>query len=355
MSTNTRAKVLMAGPDLSLKGGIVSVVDGYLEAGLPDRCEKFAYQGTGVGNSLLTKSIAFAGALNSYRKVLDDYDIVHLHISAKGSYKRKSLMAKMAEQDGKKVILHEHSGEFARDFQAGNKAYREDVRKTFAAADCVIVLSEEWRDYFADNVCDESKLMVLHNGVPVPPTPCDASQHEDILFLGWLEDRKRPNVLMRASREALAAFPNANLLFGGVGSRDQYAALADELGIAKRCEFLGWVDGEAKERLFEQAGIFCLPSRDEGMPMSVLEAMAHGVPVIATSVGGVPRLIQDGIDGYLMDVDDEERLSRLLLELEGLPERRRAVGMAGRKKVEESFGIDVVIERLVSLYEELIG
>lgn len=344
----------MVGPDRSLRGGIVTVVDGYFDAGLADRCAALAYQGTGVGANLLTKSLAFARVLPSYRCELCDCDIVHLHISAKGSFKRKSMMAAMARLAGKKVILHEHSGEFARDFEVGDDSYRKKVRGTFNAADRVIVLSEEWRDYFADNVMrDASRLSVLHNGVSIPERPCTPCAHQDVLFLGRLDANKSPDVLLRASRAALDAAPGMRLVFGGDGDLDRYRALARGLGIADRCDFLGWVTGEDKERLFARAGVYCLPSKNEAMPMSVMEAMAHGVPVISTNVGGVPQLIEDGVDGLLMNVDDEGSLSRLLLELVSSPERRSELGLAGRRKIMDSFSIHSSVNKLVGIYQAL--
>lgn len=355
MSNSANAKVLMVGPDRSLRGGIVTVVDGYFGAGLPERCARLDYHSTGVGTNLLTKGIAFARSLSSYKKVVDNYDIVHLHISVNGSYKRKSMMAAIAERRGKRVVLHEHSGEFARNFEAGDDAYREDVRKTFSAADRVIVLSEEWRDYFTENVCDASRVVVLHNGVSVPPEACSPCSHQDVLFLGRLDVRKSPDILLRASKHMLGEFPGAKLLFGGDGEIERYKLLAAELGIADRCEFLGWVSGEDKERLFQRAGVYCLPSKNEAMPMSVLEAMAHGVPTITTAVGGVPQIITDGVDGLLMGVDDIEGLTRLLLNLEGNPDWRAELGVAGRRKIQKRFSIDSSVDELVEIYHDLMS
>ena len=353
-ASRTDARVLMVGPDRSLRGGIVTVADGYFDAGLAERCAALAYQGTGVGSNLLTKSVAFAGILPAYRRSLRDFDIVHLHISAKGSFKRKTMMAAMARKAGKRVILHEHSGEFARDFEAGDDAYREKVRKAFNGADRVIVLSEEWRDYFAENVMrDAGRLSVLHNGVPIPEKPCSPCSHQGVLFLGRLDANKSPDVLLRASKDVLDACPGMRIVLGGDGDIDRYKALAKELGIVDRCDFLGWVAGEDKERLFDQAGICCLPSKNEAMPMSVMEAMAHGVPVISTRVGGVPQLIEDGVDGLLMDVDDVEGLSGLLLRLAGSSELRGEIGLAGRRRIESKFSIRAAIDGLVGIYQEL--
>lgn len=354
-STNKKvhAKILMVGPDLSLHGGIVSVVQGYLDGGLPEACDGFEYLGTGVGSSKLGKSIAFARALARYERVMPSYDIVHLHISARGSYKRKSIMARMARKAGKYVILHDHDGEFEKTFEEGGDVYRRDVRKTFDIADRVVVLSEEWRDYFAENVCDSDKIVVVHNGVKVPAEPCSPCSHQDILFLGRLDARKSPDVLLRASRQVLERFPGTKVVFGGDGEVEKNKALAEELGIANRCEFHGWVSGAEREGLFARAAVYCLPSKNEGLPMSVLEAMARGIPTVATPVGGVPQVIEDGVSGFLVDVDDVDALSDRLNILLDKPGLRENVGAASRNTVTRLFNVGGSIKQLLALYRAL--
>lgn len=354
-STNKKvhAKILMVGPDLSLHGGIVSVVQGYLDGGLPEACDGFEYLGTGVGSSKLGKSIAFARALARYERVMPSYDIVHLHISARGSYKRKSIMARMARKAGKYVILHDHDGEFEKTFEEGGDVYRRDVRKTFDIADRVVVLSEEWRDYFAENVCDSDKIVVVHNGVKVPAEPCSPCSHQDILFLGRLDARKSPDVLLRASRQVLERFPGTKVVFGGDGEVEKNKALAKELGIANRCEFHGWVSGAEREGLFARAAVYCLPSKNEGLPMSVLEAMARGIPTVATPVGGVPQVIEDGVSGFLVDVDDVDALSDRLNILLDKPGLRENVGAASRNTVTRLFNVGGSIKQLLALYRAL--
>ena len=356
-STNKiiHAKILMVGPDLSLHGGIVSVVQGYLDDGLPETCDDFEYLGTGVGSSKFGKSFAFARALVRYARAVPSYDVVHLHISSRGSYKRKSIMARMARRAGKRVILHDHDGEFAKAFEEGREAYRRDVRETFGVADRVVVLSEEWRDYFAENVCDPSKIIVVHNGVCVPVQPCSPCSHQDVLFLGRLDANKSPDVLLRASREVLKRFPETKVIFGGDGEVEKNEALAKELGIADRCEFHGWVSGDEREALFERAAVYCLPSKNEGLPMSVLEAMARGIPTVATPVGGIPQVIENGTTGFLVKVDDVEALAEKLMLLLGNSTLRETVGTASRETIKRSFSIARSVDEIVEVYRGCLG
>lgn len=349
------AKVLMVGPDLALHGGIVSVVRGYLESGLPQACEGFEYFGTGVGSSKLGKSVAFARALARYGRIMPECDIVHLHISARGSYKRKSIMARMAHKAGKRVILHDHDGEFAKAFEEGGDDYRRDVRETFGLADRVVVLSEEWRDYFAENVCDPNRIAVVHNGVTVPASPCSPCSHQDVLFLGRLDARKSPDVLLRASGEVLERFPQTKIVFGGDGEVEKNRRLAEELGIADRCEFRGWVTGQEREALFGRAALYCLPSKNEGLPMSMLEAMARGIPAVATPVGGIPQVIEDGVNGFLVNVDDIETLSKRLIALLENTALRETVGMASRETILRSFSIARSITKVIEVYRSCLN
>lgn len=343
----------MVGPDLSLHGGIVSVVKGYLEGGLPEACDAFEYLGTGVGSSKLGKTIAFTRALMRYSMIMPSYDIIHLHISARGSYKRKSVMAHMAHKAGKYVILHDHDGEFKKAFEEGGDSYRRDVIKTFSIADRVVVLSEEWRDYFAEYVCDPGKIEVVHNGVKVPTQPCLPCLRQDVLFLGRLDANKSPDVLLRASRKVLDCFPNTKVVFGGDGEIEKSEALATELGIADRCEFRGWVTGEDREDLFARAAVYCLPSKNEGLPMSVLEAMARGIPTVATPVGGIPQVINDGVDGILVPVDNYQALSTALSNLLGSSELRKEMGLSARNKICSSFDINLLLSELIQIYCDL--
>lgn len=347
---HVHAKVLMVGPDLSLHGGIVSVVKGYLDAGLPEACDAFEYLGTGIGSSKLGKSVAFSRALIRYAMIMPSYDIIHLHISARGSYKRKSIMARMAHKAGKYVILHDHDGEFKKAFEEGGDSYRRDVRKTFSIADRVVVLSEEWLDYFAENVCDFEKINVVHNGVKVPDQPCSPCSRQDVLFLGRLDARKSPDVLLRASREILSRFPDTKIVFGGDGEVEKNKSLAAELGIAERCEFHGWVAGAEREELFERAAVYCLPSKNEGLPMSVLEAMARGIPTVATPVGGIPQVINDGVDGVLIPVDNHQALAVALNHLLESSELRKEMGTLARKKILSSFDINLLLSEILGIY-----
>lgn len=153
----------------------------------------------------------------------------------------------------------------------------------------------------------------------------------------------------------LSRHPGARILLAGDGEPERYAGIARELGIADRCDFLGWVSGEDKEALFDRTAVYCLPSRAEGMPVALLEAMAHGLPVIATEVGGIPSVIEDGENGFLMAVGDDESMAALLDRLLSDGGLRTRMGLAARRTVEEKFAMAPHVKRLISIYEKAVS
>ncbi len=115
-------------------------------------------------------------------------------------------------------------------------------------------------------------------------------------------------------------------------------------------EPLAWVGPQEREALLARADIFALPSRNEGLPMSVLEAMARGLPVIATPVGGLPELIEDGVNGILVPPGDANALARAILKLSNDPAACAALGRAARQTVLARHSPAVVLPALEEVY-----
>lgn len=355
MDSRIIPRVLMLGPSLSSRGGMATV-----EAQIMERLVGFGvdaefistYEDCGKPKKAAIALIAYV----KFCRTVKDVDIVHIHMASRGSYERKAFFLKKALREGKKTVVHLHGGQFDvwYDDEIDDKK-RDEIKVLLSKADVLIALSEEWESWLLSRGFAPQKIIVMHNAVPVPKRACEPSFWENVLFLGRLDTRKSPDVLLRASKRMLEDHPEAKLIFGGDGYPERYKALACNLGIADRCEFLGWITGEDKEKLFKRAGVYCLPSKNEGMPMSVLEAMAHGVPTIATPVGGVPQVIEDGANGYLMPVDDEERLAELLCMLMDNPNLRAEIGAAGRESVAYNFDIELIVERLCQIYWELFS
>ena len=347
-------RVLMLGPSIYAQGGMSTVERNIIVAvrkkgGSVDFIP--TYEEAGKFRKLTVAGTAYARYLTKLRGC----DLVHIHMAYRGSFDRKRVFMRAAFRRGVPVVVHMHGGEFGVWYENEcSETKRAQIRKAFGGCAKVIVLSEEWRAFFDENrICDSEKLVVLHNAVEIPEHSVDVCGRQDVLFLGRLGARKSPDVLLRAAKKVLLRHHQTRFRCGGDGDVPKYEALAREFGIADSCDFLGWTTGAQKEEAIRASRVFCLPSRNEGMPMSVLEAMSYGLVTIATPVGGVPQVIKDGVNGCLMPVDDSDRLAQIidtLLDDDALAAR---ISTAGRKTIVDSFGMDSFMRDLIYVYEEV--
>lgn len=285
---------------------------------------------------------------------------VHCHVSMRGSFWRKSLFAETARAFGVPVIFHLH-GSRTREFHAGLPPWGKAlVRRQLERSRAVIVLSESWRE-FVLGIAPGAQITVAPNCVHVPAsTPlrraapgAPAAVALRLLFLGLVGQRKGVHDLLAAFALALRECPGLHLCIGGNGEVEAARQLAHELGIAEQVDLCGWVDASARTSLLARADIFLLPSYNEGLPMSVLEAMAHRLPVITTPVGGIPELIVDRHNGLLVAPGDVAGLRDAMVSLARDPALRLNLGNAGHATVLEGYGGARTVAAIESVYRKL--
>ena len=178
----------------------------------------------------------------------------------------------------------------------------------------------------------------------------------NVLFLGILGPRKGVFDLLPAFKGLVDGHAgDVRLRIGGNGEVERAARTVRALGLAAQVELLGWVAGEAKQAQLAQADVFVLPSYNEGLPVSLLEAMAYGVPVISTRVGGIPELVRDGIDGFLIEPGDRAALEDRLRRLAEDARLRRTMGDAARARILAEFSEAAVLPALESMYARLLA
>ena len=172
--------------------------------------------------------------------------------------------------------------------------------------------------------------------------------------VGRLNEVKRQDLLLRAFATVRPRVPSARLLLVGDGPRRaELETLAAEIGVSDAVRFAGY---QARpERCLKVMDVFALTSRMEGLPLAILEAWAAGLPVVASAVGGVPDLIDDGRNGLLFPSGDEPRLTLLLGELLADPARRHALGEAGRGEVMERYDLERMASEYDGYYQALLG
>ena len=350
----TMPNVLMIGPSPDAMGGMATVENNIIEA-VRRRGDRAVFVSTYEEGSKPKKLLVAGLAYVKFRNELGRCDLVHVHMASRGSYRRKKVFMEAAFGKGKPVLLHLHGSEFAVWFDDEcSEAERADISRTFNRCAKVVVLSKEWKDYLLSrSICEETRIVVLHNAVDMTDENSTDYSCNTVLFMGRLDERKSPDVLLKAAAKVLPGHPDARFIFGGDGNVPAYEKLADELGIAESCSFIGWAKGETKERAFRDSSMYCLPSKNEGMPMSVLEAMSFGLATLSTPVGGVPQVITDGEDGLLFPVDGVEALAAKLEALMSDESLKERIGRKGRERIEAAFSLDAFMNHMIAIYEEI--
>jgi glycosyltransferase involved in cell wall biosynthesis len=282
-------------------------------------------------------------------------DIVHIHTALLPlvTMLRAGLMARAARRSGARVVLQVHSGLIESWLtSSGRKAL---TRRVLAPVDRVITVTEGGRRSL-EAVLGSRRVVLIDNGVEVAAFGPQPEPHDPprILYVGVLSPRKGVVDLLRAS---------ARLTERGVAHEVWLAGGTPEEGAGPEAEvraaaggsvrFLGVRPHDAIPQLYRQADVFCLPSWYEGMPLSILEAMASGLPVVASDVGDVARAITDGVTGHLVRAHDVEQLIAMLEPLLLQPGVRRRMGRAGRQQVEDRFDVATTCARLDALYAEM--
>jgi glycosyltransferase involved in cell wall biosynthesis len=345
--------VLMVGTDLAGMGGIRTVVRGYIEAGLFDRIECTYVTTHRFGSHWRKISAALSGWIQAAVRLSSlDAPLVHIHISFGASFWRKSVICLLARLRGRPYLLHVH-GDFGSFFEKCSPLARGFVRDMLAKAALVITVCEAWRSTL-ERICPQARTEVLTNAVSMPALN-DLRRIGDrpptLLFLGDVIRTKGVYDLARAFAAVAERFPRLRLVYAGAGEIAQMRRLASRLGLEHRIECTGWLDAEHKRAQLAGATLFVLPSHGEGMPMSLLEAMAWGLPAIATAVGGVPEVIDNHVNGLLVPAGDIEALAGAITCLLEEPRLRERLGVAARESIATRFSLGTTVERLIAIYQ----
>lgn len=345
------SRVLMVGPDVDAMGGVATVERNILDA-VASTGRRVAFVATMADRSKLGKVLLFARALGDVRAQLREADVCHVHTALGMSYRRKYLVCRLAARAGVPYVLHVHEGDFESLYEAMPAGERAKVDWMMGAAAKVIVLSDEWDAYFRSKFGLEN-IAVLENAVFVPEDGGVRKDPSRFYFLGRMCPKKGVDTLLRATRILIQAHPEAKVLLAGGGEElDTFKRMSVELGVEGNVEFLGWADGGMKARLTDECLVSVLPSNAEGLPMCVLESMAAGCAAIATRVGGLPSLIDDGVNGLLVEPRDPAGLAEAMAKCIENPAWTREVAMRGRRTIIDQYSMEAYLSKLENIYEE---
>lgn len=344
-----KLNIVMLGPSIDEKGGMGAVQQLILTNVRSDVEIRHIFTWDEQSN----RYFVFLKALILFtlRLIRGEVDLVHIHMSEGGSALRKSILAVLAFSFSKPVFMHAHGCEFHLFHARLPQILRQWLNRILQNT-VLIVLSESWKRFYVEQCgISSEQITVLPNPVVIPEAVPKRinSNPITIVFLAKINQRKGVYDLLKALAQLPPEKASIKLIIAGSGELQQAVDLAKALNVESLVEFPGWIDQMQRDKLLAQADIFVLPSYNEGLPMALLEAMSWGLPVITTSVGGIPDLVTHNQTGLLLQPGDIPQLSELL-ELTIKDERLRLrLGNAAAKRV-APLNLSNYIERLESLY-----
>ena len=235
----------------------------------------------------------------------------------------------------------------------GPAGVRRLQRAAYRAAHLLVANSHAAARQLESDGVPAEKIRVIANGIDSGRFPEHhySERPKRIAMVACLREGKRVDVLIDAAPRILEHHPEAEFLIVGDGPcREQLAALAQATRVADRFQFVGHRDDVPA--LLAGADLFVLPSESEAFPNAIIEAMAAGLPVVATSVGGIPELVTEGVTGRLVPPGDANAIAEALIDLLDAPERAASFGRAGRRTIEQTYSFDRMVAQFESLYIE---
>jgi glycosyltransferase involved in cell wall biosynthesis len=294
--------------------------------------------------------------------------ILHTHTAKAGAVGR--FAALLAGDARPPVVVHTFHGHVLRGYfdPVRARAFRQLERTLARSTTALVAVSPQVRDDLVElDVAPATRFAVVRLGIELDQRVASGSNGrgetrrvlgigEGPFTVGWIGRMtgiKRTDDVLLAFKSLRERGIDARLCLVGDGpDRDQVERRAHELGVMKETLFLGYQ--EQVSSFFSAFDVFILPSANEGTPVTAIEALAAGKPVVATRVGGIPDVVRDGEDGFLVAPGDVEALAERLAQLATDPQLRERMGEAARARVRERYSVERLVDDVDRLYRSLL-
>jgi glycosyltransferase involved in cell wall biosynthesis len=228
--------------------------------------------------------------------------------------------------------------------------------------DAVIAVSEQVRSHCIEvDRVDPAIVHTVYNGLDITrwPSPPVSSRSPDellVVTVGNIRRVKGHDILIRAAAAVVQRFPKVRFSIAGEVLEGDYFEeiqnLIRDLGLSAHFQFAGNVTD--LQQYLAAADLFVLPSRSEGFSNALVEAMAAGLPIVATDVGGNSEAIQTGVNGFLVPSENPERLAEAMIALISNPTQARSLGLCGRELATKRFTTEAMMHKTIEIYRTLL-
>lgn len=347
-------------------GGVENVVDTLLNSALQESFELSVFDTYRVPDPDRTRlaKAAYAARLPFYcwaRLRETKPDIVHIHFCSRVDFWKHAICLGVSRTYGAKTIFQLHGGMFGAFFDDMNPVQKSLAKRAFGMANRVIALSSYWKEFLAQ-LAPLAAIRVVNNPIdcdrlsprPRSPDPLNPT----LLLLGRVGKAKGHYDVLKALRLVVTEHPSVKALFAGSDedpdATETLKRLARESGVSQHVAFLGPVSFEPKVELLRTSTVMILPSYAENMPISVLEGMAAGMPVVSTRVGAIPEVLDEGEAGLLIEPGDWEALANAINRLLDDSELAERLGEVASQRARALWDVGKIAEQMESIYRELL-
>lgn len=353
--TTANERVIWVSTSTQTRGGVATCVRMLGDSHLSKRW-RVEHIATHRDGSVAARILIFLRALVAYvaAMLLRRPVLVHVHHSADGSFVRKLVIMAIAHALRVPVVEHLHAGHFVQFYEGLPGPLRAVVRWVLRTSKAVVVLTEHWADAIRD-IEPVARVVVIPNAVPAaaPVEQPATDEPVHVVFIGRIGPRKGAFTLLDAWAKVVAdTHRQARLTMVGDGAVERARRMVAALQLDESVDVHGWMAADSVAELLSTAHVLTLPSCSEGQPMAILEAMARGICVVSTGVGGIPETVGDG--GLLVPGQDADALASTLRAVIEDNDLRIRLSRNALIRFSAEYDVEVVWRRIDDLYRELV-
>jgi glycosyltransferase involved in cell wall biosynthesis len=382
MLPEDKKKILIVGPLPPTVGGITTFITDILESDLAQKYRLIPFDTSRLvlKNKIPTirdyRILSLVNTLDLLKSILITLrnllmfpatllrvkpNLVHVHTPSYWVFWENSLYILTSRMYGIKVILHIHGGAFDKFYNNSNFLMQNLIRIIMGFPQKIVALSSYWKNFFTQIIGIRTKVVIINNGVvssrfsPQYARKNKKTNEVEVLFVGGMEaERKGIFTLIKAIPIIIKKASNTSFTFIGKSEMTKVRSLSKRLKVEEYVKILGQVPEKEKILHFCSSDIFVLPTYAEGLPITLLEAMAAGLPIISTPVGAIPEVITEGKNGFLIEPGDHKALAEDITILARNKKLRREMGANNIERIIKEYDQSIVIRKLDNEYNRVL-
>lgn len=280
--------------------------------------------------------------------------IVHIQGAAFASFERNIFFVRIGKLFKRKVIMHMHCADFKSYYDPSN--HKNRIINTINSCDLFLVLSDSWKEYFINIGVKKEIIIVLNNTISEPKYVHVKKNSKclNLLYLGVIGERKGIYDILRAIKDNKNIFQGQLILrIGGNQEEEKLKNMINEYNLKDIVIFEGFVSGLKKIECLNWADVYILPSFNEGLPIGILEAMSYGCPIISSPVGGIPSIVKNAENGFVVEPGNSIEIAEAIIKFIN---NKNLIDIYGKNslKLIEPFLPEKVFSTLKDIYLKLL-